>query len=200
VIREAQGEMALEQFLSEVKEFWGAYEFELVNYQNKCRLIRGWDDLFEKLDENLGSLTSMQQSPYYQVFAAEAGTWHKQLSELRLVLDVWIDVQRRWVYLEGIFLGSQDIKAQLPNEYARFKSIDSEFVGLMRKVSYKPRAMDVLAIDGLQRTLEHVEDLLSKIQRALGEYVKLVQPSADRVMVRCMRVHEGPCSSGGGLN
>ncbi len=200
MIREAQGEMALEQFLSEVKEFWGAYEFELVNYQNKCRLIRGWDDLFEKLDENLGSLTSMQQSPYYQVFAAEAGTWHKQLSELRLVLDVWIDVQRRWVYLEGIFLGSQDIKAQLPNEYARFKSIDSEFVGLMRKVSYKPRAMDVLAIDGLQRTLEHVEDLLSKIQRALGEYVKLVQPSADRVMVRCMRVHEGPCSSGGGLN
>ena len=62
-MREAQGEMALEQFLSEVKEFWSAYEFELVNYQNKCRLIRGWDDLFEKLDENLASLTSMQQSP-----------------------------------------------------------------------------------------------------------------------------------------
>ena len=172
VIREAQGEMALEQFLNEVKEFWNAYEFELVNYQNKCRLIRGWDDLFEKLDENLGSLASMQQSPYYKVFASEASTWDKQLSLLRLVLDVWIDVQRRWVYLEGIFLGSQDIKAQLPNEYSRFKSIDSEFVGLMRKVSYKPRALDVLAIDGLQRTLEHVEDLLTKIQRALGEYLE----------------------------
>lgn len=116
VVREAQGEMALEQFLNEVKEFWNAYEFELVNYQNKCRLIRGWDDLFEKLDENLASLTSMQQSPYYKVFASEASSWDKQLSLLRLVLDVWIDVQRRWIYLEGIFLGSQDIKAQLPNE------------------------------------------------------------------------------------
>lgn len=56
--------------------------------------------------------------------------------------------------------------------YSRFKSIDSEFVALMRKVSYKPRALDVLAIEGLQRTLEHVEDLLTKIQRALGEYLE----------------------------
>ena len=74
--------------------------------------------------------------------------------------------------LEGIFLGSQDIKLQLPNEYSGFKSIDAEFVGLMRKVSYKPRAMDVAAIDGLQRTLEHVDINLSKIQRALGEYLE----------------------------
>ncbi len=108
------------------------------------------------------------------MFAAEASSWDKQLSLLRVVLDIWIDVQRRWIYLEGIFLGSADIKAQLPNEYSRFKSIDTEFVGLMRKVSYKPRALDVLAIEGLQRTLEHVEDLLTKIQRALGEYVGVV--------------------------
>ena len=45
----------------------------------------------------------------------------------------------RWVYLEGIFFGSADIKAQLPSEYGRFKSIDTEFVQLMRKVwSWNP--------------------------------------------------------------
>ena len=172
VIRQAQGEMALEQFIGEVKDYWVAFELELVNFQNKCRLIRGWDALFEKLDENLAQLLSMKQSPYFQVFAEEAGTWDKRLTQLRLVLDIWIDVQRRWVYLEGIFIGSADIKLQLPNEYTRFKSIDAEFVNLMRKVSFKPRVLEVLAIDGLQRSLERLGDLLNKTQRALGEYLE----------------------------
>ena len=41
--------MALEEFLKQVKETWQTYELEMVNYQNKCRLIRGWDDLFNKV-------------------------------------------------------------------------------------------------------------------------------------------------------
>ena len=50
VIQVAQGEMALEEFLKQVKETWQTYELEMVNYQNKCRLIRGWDDLFNKVN------------------------------------------------------------------------------------------------------------------------------------------------------
>lgn len=37
------------------------------------------------------------------------------------LFDVWIDVQRRWVYLEGIFTGSADIKHLLPVETQRFQ-------------------------------------------------------------------------------
>ena len=49
-------------------------------------------------------------------------------------LDVWIDVQRQWVYLEGIFSGSADIKHLLPVESARFNNINSEFLAVMKKV------------------------------------------------------------------
>lgn len=49
IIMTAQGEMALEEFLRQVREFWQQYELDLINYQNKCRLIRGWDDLFNKV-------------------------------------------------------------------------------------------------------------------------------------------------------
>ena len=48
VVLQSQGEMALEEFLRQVKETWSTYQLDLVNYQNKCRLIRGWDDLFNK--------------------------------------------------------------------------------------------------------------------------------------------------------
>ncbi len=67
VILVAQGEMALEEFLKQVRESWQAYELDLVSYQNKTRLIRGWDDLFNKLKEHINSLAAMKLSPYYKV-------------------------------------------------------------------------------------------------------------------------------------
>ena len=51
----AQGEKALEEFLRQVNEMWKQYVLELINYQNKCQIIRGWDDLFNKLKENIGN-------------------------------------------------------------------------------------------------------------------------------------------------
>ena len=43
------------------------------------------------------------------------------MNRIHDVFDVWIDVQRRWVYLDGIFSGSADIKALLPVETQRFQ-------------------------------------------------------------------------------
>ena len=113
--------MALEEFLKQIREDWHAYQLELVNYQNKTRLIKGWDDLFAKLKENLNSITAMKISPYFKVFEEEALSWDDKLNRINALFDVWIDVQRRWVYLEGIFTGSADIKHLLPTETARFQ-------------------------------------------------------------------------------
>ena len=33
-------QMALEEYIKQVKEVWTNYTLDLVNYQNKCRLIR----------------------------------------------------------------------------------------------------------------------------------------------------------------
>ena len=172
VMGQAAGELALEEFLRGVKEYWQGYLLDLVNYQNKCRLIRGWDDLFQKLDEHINSLTSMKMSPHYKVFEEEVGPWDEKLQKIRVVFDIWIDVQRRWVYLEGIFFGSADIKQQLPSEFSKFKSIDSEFTSLMRKVSSKPQILEVLSLQGIQKTLERLSELLAKIQKALGDYLE----------------------------
>lgn len=53
---------------------------------------------------------------FIQEFQEEATLWEDRLTKLNTVLDAWVDVQRKWVYLEGIFLTSRDIKQQLPTE------------------------------------------------------------------------------------
>lgn len=106
--------------------------------------------------------------------------WEDRLNRINALFDVWIDVQRRWVYLDGIFAGSADIKVLLPQESQRFQSVSTEFLGLMKKVSKSPLVMDVLNTSNVQRQLERLADLLSKIQRSLGEYLERQRSSFPR--------------------
>ncbi|KIR72005.1 dynein heavy chain 1, cytosolic [Cryptococcus deuterogattii CA1014] len=151
---QAQGEMALEEFIKQVKETWSSYSLDLINYQNKCRLIR--------------------------IFEEDAASWEDKLNRTHVLFDVWIDVQRQWVYLEGIFSGNADIKHLLPVESARFQNINSEFLTVMKRVNKSPFVLDVLNIPGIQKNLERLADLLMKIQKALGEYLEKERSSFPR--------------------
>ncbi|CDW96237.1 hypothetical protein [Sporisorium scitamineum] len=172
VVAQAQGELALEEYLKQVREAWTNYTLDLVNYQNKCRLIRGWDNLFQLAGDNLNALRAMSMSPHYKVFEEEASLWEDRLSKISVLFDTWIDVQRQWVYLEGIFSGSAEIRHILPVESSRFQNINTEFLTVMKKVYKSPFVLDVLNIPGVQKSLERLADLLSKIQKALGEYLE----------------------------
>ncbi|KAL8693410.1 MAG: hypothetical protein Q9218_001759 [Villophora microphyllina] len=180
IIAQAQGEMALEEFVKQVRDTWLNYSLDLVNYQNKCRLIRGWDDLFAKCSEHLNSLQAMRHSPYYKEFEEDASTWEDRLNRIHVLFDVWIDVQRQWVYLEGVFTGNADIKHLLPVESSRFQNINSEFYALLKKVYKSPFVHDVLNILGVQKSLDRLAELLNKIQKALGEYLERERMSFPR--------------------
>lgn len=58
-------------------------------------------------------------------------------------------------------------------------SISTEFLALM-KVTKSPLVMDKLNIQGVQRSLERLADLLGKIQKALGEYLERERSSFPR--------------------
>jgi len=62
-------------------------------------------------------------------------------------------------------------------------SVSTEFLGLMKKVAKSPLVMDVLNIPNVQRQLERLADLLSKIQKALGEYLERERSSFPRCIV-----------------
>ncbi|RMZ84735.1 hypothetical protein DV737_g982, partial [Chaetothyriales sp. CBS 132003] len=172
IILQAQGELALEEFVKQVRDTWQNYSLDLVMYQTKTRLIRGWDDLFTKCGEHLNSLQAMRHSPYYKEFEEEASSWEDKLNRVHVLFDVWIDVQRQWVYLEGVFIGNAEIQHLLPTESNRFGTINSDFIAIMKKVSKSPFVVDVISIPNIQKQLDKIAEQLSKIQKALGEYLE----------------------------
>lgn len=56
----------------------------------------------------------------------------------------------------------------------------------MKKVAKSPKIIDVLNIQGVQRQLERLADLLGKIQKALGEYLEQERASFPRLESRMM--------------
>ena len=173
VLSTAQGEQALEQFLRDLREFWVASEVSMVP-RDGVKIVVGWEVLFTALEDNLNSLVSLKQSPYFRnvhEFQEDTASWEARLTHLRGIFEVWVEVQRKWLYLRGIFKNA-DIKAQLPAQFTKFKSIDSEYLNIVKRVSAKPAVLDLLQLDNLQRQLERQDATMALIQKALGDYLE----------------------------
>lgn len=82
------------------------------------------------LDDHSMNLQSMSASPFIGPFMSTVQKWEKCLTLVSELIDEWLETQRKWMYLEGIFIGG-DIRDQLPDEAEKFDSIDKSF----RKVS-----------------------------------------------------------------
>ena len=172
IVATAQGEMAVEECFKNYEDTWSQFPVELVNYQNKCRLIRGFDTILEKCSEHIASLTAMKHSPYYKVFEDKAVSWEEKLARIHEIFDGWIDVQKHWVYLESVFNDNDDLQSILPVESSRFQNVSNEFLTLMRKVYKAPFILEIITIPNLQKSLEFLSDSFKKIQKALGEYLE----------------------------
>ncbi|RKP02777.1 hypothetical protein CXG81DRAFT_10371 [Caulochytrium protostelioides] len=168
----AQGEMALESYLQQLKTYWSTFKLDLTPFQNRCHLIRCFDDIFAKCADHLNALQAMKHSAHYRAFQDEAEAWEEKITRIHTLFDLWVDVQRRWVYLQGIFSGNADIKQLLAVESTRFANLNTEFLAMMKKVDRSPQILTVIALPGIQKNLEKILDGLTKIQRALGDYIE----------------------------
>ncbi|KAH8584742.1 dynein heavy chain [Cryptosporidium sp. chipmunk genotype I] len=174
ILAKAQGEHGLESYIQGMKELWNGFEIEFTGLPNNpnTKVIKNWDVMLAAIDDNLSALQNMSLSPFYEIFQEESQLWTEKLTKLRFTLDLWMETQRRWIYLQGIFLASTDIANLLPQEYKRFQTVDAEVQGLLKKSQSRPKVIDLLTFEGLTKSLERISDYLNKIQKALGEYLE----------------------------
>lgn len=57
-------------------------------------------------------------------------------------LDEWLECQKKWLYLENIFM-APDIQRQLPNETKLFGTVDRQFKSILRITRDRPAALPV---------------------------------------------------------
>jgi dynein heavy chain len=112
------------------------------------------DAVIEALEADNLQLQNMSSGKYVQgnpKFLELVTSWQRKLGTVDSCLATWQDVQKKWQALESIFVGSADIRVQLPEDSKRFDTINADFQGLMRDAPEvrKEREIETLR-DGLR--------------------------------------------------
>lgn len=90
-------------------------------------LLKPDEELIETLEDNQVQLQNLMTSKYLAFFLQEVSGWQQKLSTADSVIGIWFEVQRTWSHLESIFIGSEDIRSQLPEDSKHFDAIDQDF-------------------------------------------------------------------------
>ncbi len=62
--------------------------------------IRAPEELFQQLDDNQVTLSTMKASRFVKAFEKEVDHWERTLSLILEIIEMILQVQRQWMYLE----------------------------------------------------------------------------------------------------
>ncbi|CAH1801914.1 unnamed protein product [Owenia fusiformis] len=174
IVTAATKELSIEKGVKEVQETWDSIKFSVGNYtkgtSNRGYILGSVDEVLQTLDDNAMNLQSMSASRFIGPFMTSVQNWEKSLSLISEVLDVWMVVQRKWMYLEGIFIGG-DIRSQLPEEAKRFDLIDKTFKKIMTDTHKNPNIKHACHVQNRLSDLENLSLGLEKCQKSLNDYL-----------------------------
>ena len=136
----ANKELAIEQSLGEIENRWMSVELDIGTYKDKYYKLRSTDDVSQFLEDDAVALSTMKASKFYGSFQARIDSWENFLSLISEVVEMILKVQRKWIYLESIFMSGGDIAKQLPKEYTLFVSVNESFLEVMTEFANNPNA------------------------------------------------------------
>ncbi|XP_036139541.1 dynein beta chain, ciliary [Monomorium pharaonis] len=173
MVDKAVKEMNMEKVLKELHNIWDILEFGKETHERtKLSVLNVSEETIEILEENQVQLQNMLDSKYVAYFLDEVIDWQQKLNNADATINAWFEVQRAWMHLESIFIESEDIKSQLPEESKRFEKIDKDFKDLLKemlnnlnivKSTNKPKLLD---------RLEELQRQLNICEKALSEYLE----------------------------
>ncbi|XP_031336595.1 dynein beta chain, ciliary isoform X1 [Photinus pyralis] len=173
IVDKAVKEMSMEKILRDLDTTWSSMEFEQETHSRTgCSLLRASEKLIETLEENQVQLQNLITSKFIAHFLEEVSAWQTKLSIADQVISLWFEVQRTWMHLESIFMSSEDIRKQLPEDSARFDQIDSDFKELMTEMAKTPNVVESTNKEGLLPTLDELQKNLTLCEKALAVYLE----------------------------
>lgn len=166
-------EMSMEKVLKEINATWSQMTFEQETHsRTNLILLKATEELIETLEENQVQLQNMMTSKYIAYFLDDVSLWQKRLSTADQVITIWFEVQRTWSHLESIFIGSEDIRKQLPQDSLRFDGIDRDFRQLIHEIGDDRNVIKATSRPRLYERLELIQKDLTLCEKALAEYLE----------------------------
>lgn len=174
IVTSAVKELGIEKGVKGVVETWENMKFNVQPYfkgtQERGSILGAVDEILLNVDNDAMNLQSMAGSRFVGPFLGTIQQWEKNLSLISETIEVWLLVQRKWMYLESIFIGG-DIRLQLPEEAKKFDNIDKRFKDIMNDTMRNPNIKRCCLVPNRLTDLQALSDGLERCQKSLNDYL-----------------------------
>ena len=171
LVDSANKEARIENNLAKIKSIWDVQALSFKEYKG-CYVIGSLDETVEFMDDHSMQLMGMISQKDVEEFKETVLEWQRKLKTVDTVLGIWIKVQKNWQRLETIFLASEDIKAQLPEDTKRFQKVDTEWRELMIGAAEDPGVITACNFEGREEILFELHGEIELCEKSLNEYLE----------------------------
>ncbi|CAH1408276.1 unnamed protein product [Nezara viridula] len=165
-------ELNIENTLRKISDQWAEIVLQFIPHKDRglYKLI-GVDEIFQALEDNQTSISSMKTTRYVQIFLNEVNYWEKGLALVQEVLDMSLTVQKIFFYLENIFFG-EDIRRQLPREANDFDKLTYIWRTVTLNLQADKNCYKACHYPGILNTLKQMYVKMEEIQKSLDQYIE----------------------------
>ena len=133
----AQKEARHEETLFELEASWADVNFTVFPYKDTdVGLVRMDENLVEQLEADQMAVQSIIASRYGH-FKQDAGEWQRVLNSVSEIVALLLDIQKTWSYLEPLFIGSEEVKKELPQDAKKFEDVDKQVKEILKKATFQ---------------------------------------------------------------
>ena len=173
VIDRALKEDKTEADLLKLDAVWQSVQFEAeVHEPTGVSFLHMRDEDFECLEENQLLVQGMLASKYLATFEPQVREWHAKLGAIAGVYALLSGMQRKWAYLQTLFIGSDEVIRELPADAEQFVGIDKQFRAQLEALGGAPNVASACAADGVREALERGSAGLERCEKSLVDFLE----------------------------
>ena len=174
---QATQEQQLNEMLNGVIQTWVGVEFAVNPHkdQKDAYVLGQIDDVVEQMDESMVVISTIATNRYCSgVLRQRVDRWETDMRYMQECLDKWLELQRKWMYLESIF-SNVELQRQWADDARNFLSVDKLFRDLMKRSHENPNVKTTLLGNNCTLLAQFKKDTecLERIEKRLEEKLEL---------------------------
>jgi len=173
IVDQSVKEAKIEKKLGNIKNIWSKMPVSFDMSNPECPLLGELGEVLERLDgDSLEMMGMTSQGRFIEFCKPLVDEWSGKLRTIDGTLNVWTKVQLNWCRLEPIFMQSDDIRQQLPDDAKRFEMMDNAWKDLMMDASNNSLIVEICCAEGREEALKNIHDGIETCEKALNEYLE----------------------------
>lgn len=171
--KEAKEESKQETSLLSIKTEWESLDLVTESYRDRMDTftVKNFQEVQYTIEEHLAIIENIEKTQYSEHIQPEIDDWRIKLTQMRKVLEFWIDSQEAWLQLEPIFT-SGHMQETLPQEHEAFNGIQVNFRRIMWNTYHSPKASLNLLVPNRDNILLSILEGLSKLRKNIKGFLE----------------------------